>query len=89
VAQASRGTGHLLARAVALAIFLGCALAIGRLAQQAPETGAPGAGTGVAAEADGDCATVKRAEIDREKAAGRLTAEQAMIRRQKIARECG
>ena len=62
-------------------------LAIGRLAQQAPETGTPGAG--VAAEAGGDCATTKRAEIEREKAAGRLTAEQAMIRRQEIARECG
>ena len=85
--MASRGAGYLLARAVALAIFLGCVLAIGRLAQQAPGTGAPGAG--VAAEADGDCAAAKRAEIEREKAAGRLTAEQAMIRRQEIARECG
>jgi hypothetical protein len=88
VASAPRRAGYLVARAAALAIFLGCVLAIGRLAQQAPETGARGAGTGVAAEA-GDCAAIKRAEIERDKAAGRLTAEQAMIRRQKIARECG
>jgi hypothetical protein len=71
---------------VALLVCLGSVAGIVRLAQQGPATSAPGAAT---ASTDGGCATRKRAEIEREKAAGRLTAEQAMIRRQKIARECG
>jgi hypothetical protein len=81
------GAGGYAARALALLVCLGSVAGMVRLAQQSPATSAPGAAT---ASADGgDCATRKRAEIEREKAAGRLTAEQAMIRRQKIARECG
>ena len=72
-------------RLLAILICAGCVLGIVRLAQEA----APAAtGTGVAA-AGGDCVARRRAEIDQEKAAGRLTAEQAMIRRQKIKAECG
>ena len=36
----------------------------------------------------GDCTTLARTEIERDKAAGRLTAEQAIIRRQQIAAKC-
>lgn len=48
-----------------------------------------GASDPAVATADADCAGRKRAEIEAEKAAGRLTAEQAMVRRQKIKAECG
>ena len=74
-------------RALALLICLGCVAGIARLAQRDQATGAPDAAT---ASAHGsDCTPRRRAELEREKAAGRLTAEQAMIRRQQIARECG
>ena len=69
-----------LARGLALLVCLGCVVLIVRLAQ---EPGDP-----ATSSADSDCAGRKRAEIEQEKAAGRLTAEQAMIRRQKIAAEC-
>jgi hypothetical protein len=72
-------------RLLALAICAACIAAIVRLA------GAPDAPPAITATAtaDADCAARKRAEIDQERSAGRLTAEQAMIRRQKIAAECG
>jgi hypothetical protein len=73
----------LLPRLLAVLICAGCVLGIVRLAQEA----APVAGETAAAQ--GDCVARKRAEIDREKAAGRLSAEQAMLRRQKIKAECG
>lgn len=79
--------GGYLARGLALLVCLAAVAGIVRLAQRSPATGPPNAAT---ASADGgDCASRRRAEIEREKAAGRLTAEQAMIQRQKIARECG
>jgi hypothetical protein len=58
-------------------------LGIVRIAQHSrpDEAAASSAGT--------DCVSDKRQAIEREKAAGRLTAEQAMIRRQRINAECG
>jgi hypothetical protein len=88
VARRSPGGAGYAARAVALLVCLGSVAGIVRLAQQGPATSAPGAAAASSADGGG-CATRKRAEIEREKAAGRLTAEQAMVRRQKIARECG
>jgi hypothetical protein len=41
-----------------------------------------------ASSAGTDCVAKMRQAIEREKAAGRLTAEQAMIRRQQIKAEC-
>jgi hypothetical protein len=82
---ALRSRTALLPRLLAIVICAGCVVGIVRLAQQA----APMAtATGVVA-AGGDCVARKRAEIEQEKAAGRITAEQAMIRRQKIKAECG
>lgn len=76
------GTSYL-ARGLALAVCLGCVTLIVRLASDPSTTATVGTAAG------GDCVSRKRAEIEQEKAAGRLTAEQAMIRRQKIAVECG
>ena len=78
------GTTGLVARAVAVLVCGASILGIVRIAQQAPETRLEAA----AAPESGDCATRKRAEIEALRAAGRLTAEAAMIRRQRIAREC-
>ena len=75
----------LLPRLLAIVICAGCVAGIVRLAQLA----APVAADAGVAAAGGDCVARKRAEIEQEKAAGRLTAEQAMIRRQKIKAECG
>lgn len=77
---ATRGTGPI-ARAVAVLVFAACVVAILRVGQapQAAKPAAPEAG----------CVEEKQAEIDRLKAEGKLSAEQAMIRRQKIAAECG
>jgi hypothetical protein len=80
VSSASTGTSYL-ARGLALLVCLGCIALIARLALEPGGAATPAA--------SGDCITRKRAEIEQEKAAGRLTAEQAMIRRQKIAAECG
>lgn len=78
------GSTGLVARAVAVLVCGASILGIVRIAQQAPETRLEAA----AAPESGDCATRKRAEIEALRAAGRLTAEAAMIRRQRIAREC-
>lgn len=79
------GSTGLVARAVAVLVCGASVLGIVRIAQQeAPETRLEAA----AAPESGDCATRKRAEIEALRAAGRLTAEAAMIRRQRIAREC-
>lgn len=79
-----RSTGFL-ARGVAALVFAGCVWGILQIAREAPD-----APTAVTAPAGGaaDCVAQKRAEIERLKATGELTAEQAMIRRQRIAREC-
>jgi hypothetical protein len=82
VPSARTGTSGL-ARGLALLVCLGCVTLIIRLAQE------PGSPAAAGSAASGDCASRKRAEIEQEKAAGRLTAEQAMIRRQKVAAECG
>lgn len=71
-----------LPRLLALAICAASLAGIAWIARSGPS--AP-----ITASAGGDCVARKRAEIDAEKAAGRLTAEQAMIRRQKIKAECG
>lgn len=78
------GSTGLVARAVAVLVCGASVLGIVRIAQEAPETRLEAA----AAPESGDCATRKRAEIEALRAAGRLTAEAAMIRRQRIAREC-
>ena len=78
------GSTGLVARAVAVLVCVASVLGIVRIAQEAPETRLEAA---AAPESD-DCATRKRAEIEALRAAGRLTAEAAMIRRQRIAREC-
>ena len=80
---AARQRTALLPRILALALCAASVLGIVRLAQQSAPVAADSAAAG------GDCLARKRAEIDREKAAGRLTAEQAMIRRQKLKAECG
>ena len=80
---ASRQRTALLPRVLALAVCAASVLGIVKLTRQSLPVAAD------AAAAGGDCVARKRAEIDQEKAAGRLTAEQAMIRRQKIKAECG
>ena len=71
----------LLPRLLALGLCTVCVLAIFWIARNtAPDASVP---------AGDDCAARRRAEIEAEKAAGRLTAEQAMIRRQNIKAECG
>lgn len=75
----STGTS-LLARLLALLVFVGCLALIARLAL---ESAPSGAGSG------GDCAAEAQAAIERDKAEGRLTAQQAIMRRQKIKAECG
>lgn len=74
----STGTS-MLARLLALLIFVGCMALIARLALEGAPTGA----------ARDDCATEAQAAIEREKAEGKLTAQQAIMRRQKIKAECG
>lgn len=81
----ARSTG-LLARGVAALVCAGCVWGILQIAREAPDA-APTAATTPAGDT-ADCVARKRAEIERLKAAGALTAEQAMIRRQRIAREC-
>jgi hypothetical protein len=71
--------GAYLARGLALLVCLACVLGIVRLARE------PVAGPAASA---GDCVAAGRAEIEVLKAAGRLTAEQAMLRRQKLATAC-
>ena len=88
MARRSPGGAGYAARTLAMLVCLGSVAGIVRLAQQSPATSAPG-GAATASADGGGCATRKRAEVEQEKAAGRLTAEQAMVRRQKIARECG
>jgi hypothetical protein len=81
--NATRRSTALLPRLLALALCAASVLGIVRLAREA------GPLAGDVPVAGGDCIARKRAEIEQEKAAGRLTAEQAMIRRQKIKAECG
>ncbi len=76
-----RGTG-LLPRLLALALCAAAVLGIVRLGRE------QGSLAGDAAMVGGDCVARKRAEIERDKAAGKLTPEQAMIRRQQIRKEC-
>ena len=82
MAAAGRRTA-LLPRILALAVCAASVLGIVKVTRQSVPV------TADLAAAGGDCVARKRAEIDQEKAAGRLTAEQAMIRRQKIKAECG
>ena len=70
----------MLARLLALLICIGCLALIARLALELAPTGA----------ARGpDCAAEAQAAIERDKAEGKLTAAQAIMRRQKIKAECG
>jgi hypothetical protein len=71
--------GAYLARGLALLVCLACVLGIARLARE------PVAGP---VASFGDCVAAGRAEIEALKATGRLTAEQAMLRRQKLAAAC-
>ena len=67
-----------LARLVALLVCAGCVVLI---ALRTREPSVP--------SSTGDCTTLARTEIERdETAAGRLTAEQAIIRRRRIAARC-
>jgi hypothetical protein len=74
------------ARLLALAVAGACGFALVQVHRGAVET-EPGAAVQAAASA-GDCVGRKRAEIERLKAEGKLSAEQAMIRRQRAAAEC-
>ena len=74
------------ARLLALAIAGACGFALVQVHHGAVEADA-GAAVQAAANA-GDCVGQKRAEIERLKAEGKLSAEQAMIRRQRAAAEC-
>ena len=76
MARKRAGTSSL-ARLVALLVCAGCVVLIALLAR---EPSVP--------SSTGDCTTLARTEIERDKAAGRLTAEQAIIRRQQIAAKC-
>lgn len=70
----------MLPRLLALLICIGCLALIARLALESAPTGA----------ARGrDCAAEAQAAIERDKAEDKLTAEQAIMRRQKIQAECG
>lgn len=66
-----------LARLLALLVCAGCVVLIAHLARQS-----------MAPTSTGDYAATARAAIERDKAAGRLTAEQAIIQRQQIAAKC-
>lgn len=70
----------MLPRLLALLICIGCIALIARLALKSAPTGAA---------RGGDCAAETQAAIERDKAEGKLTAEQAIMRRQKIKAECG
>jgi hypothetical protein len=65
---------------LALVICISCIVLIARLAMESAPT--------VPAR-DGDCAAEAQAAIERDKAEGKLTAQQAIMRRQKIKAECG
>lgn len=68
------------ARLLALVICISCIALIARLAMESAPT-VPARG--------GDCAAEAQAAIERDKAEGKLTAQQAIMRRQKIKAECG
>ena len=74
------------ARLLALAVVGACGFALVQVHRGAVEADA-GAAVQAAASV-GDCVGQKRAEIERLKAEGKLSAEQAMIRRQRAAAEC-
>jgi hypothetical protein len=75
------------ARLLALAVAGACGFALVQVHRGAVEADA-GAALQAAAASAGDCVGRKRAEIERLKAEGKLSAEQAMIRRQRAAAEC-
>jgi hypothetical protein len=75
------------ARLLALAIAGACGFALVQVHRGAVEADA-GAALQAAAANAGDCVGQKRAEIERLKAEGKLSAEQAMIRRQRASAEC-
>ncbi len=75
------------ARLLALAVAGACAVALVQVHRGAVEADA-GAAVQAAAAGAGDCVGRKRAEIERLKAEGKLSAEQAMIRRQRAVAEC-
>ena len=75
------------ARLLALAVAGACGFALVQVHRGAVEADA-GAAVQAAAASAGDCAGQKRAEIERLKVEGKLSAEQAMIRRQRAAAEC-
>ncbi|MFZ1426990.1 MAG: hypothetical protein WAS21_09505 [Geminicoccaceae bacterium] len=70
----------ILARLLALVICISCIALIARLAMESAPMGAA---------RGGDCVAEAQAAIGREKAEGKLTAQQAIMRRQKIKAECG
>ena len=77
------------ARLLALAVAGACGFALVQVHRGAVEAEAEaGAALQAAAANAGDCVGRKRAEIERLKAEGKLSAEQAMIRRQRAAAEC-
>jgi hypothetical protein len=74
-------------RLLALAVAGACGFALVQVHRGAVEADT-GAAVQAAAANAGDCVGRKRAEIERLKAEGKLSAEQAMIRRQRAAAEC-
>jgi len=72
-------------RLLALAIAGACGFALVQVHRGAVEADAA---LQAAAANAGDCVGRKRSEIERLKAEGKLSAEQAMIRRQRAAAEC-
>jgi hypothetical protein len=74
-------------RLLALAVAGACGFALVQVHRGAVEAYV-GAALQAAAANAGDCVGRKRAEIERLKVEGKLSAEQAMIRRQRAAAEC-
>jgi hypothetical protein len=74
-----------LGRGLALGVLAGCVFVAWRIHDRGFEAERPAK---PAVAVAGDCASTRQAEIEQAKAAGRLTAEQAMMARQKVAKEC-
>lgn len=74
-------------RLAALALAGACGFALMQVYRGGLEADPAVAAHGAGAAA-GDCASEKRAEIERLRAEGQLSAEQAMMRRQQAAAEC-
>jgi hypothetical protein len=74
-----------LGRGLAAFVLAGCVFAAWRIHDRGFEDEAKAT---PAIAAAGDCVSTRRAEIEEARTAGRLSAEQAMIMRQRVAKEC-